>query len=450
MPENLFGGFSAVSSKQWKQKIQYELSGADYSETLVWESPEGIKVKPFYHRDEDIVDYRSSSRENAFNICQDIFVFDVAKSAARALDTINRGAESLRFIIDDENTDVAQLLDKLPLDGKTVYFQIGFFSAGFVAKAEKATEGKNVTLFFDIDPISHLVKEGNWITGDAVDLAKLGSKSSTISVDGTVYHNAGANMVQQLAYTLAHLTEYLNKDINSDHPILIKMSVGSNYFFEIAKLRAMRMLYAAVASEFDFTAGCHIHVSPGKRNKTLYDFNVNMLRTTSECMSAIIGGADAVSNLPYDALYHKSNEFAERIARNQLLILKHESYFDKVENAADGSYYVESLTAQLAEKALILFKDIEAAGGFLAQLKEGTIQRKISESADKEQQLFDSGKEVLLGTNKQINKNDRMAHELELFPFVKSKSRKTLIAPVIERRLAENIEQQRIAAEKTQ
>src|SRR5690606_28411003 len=141
--------------------------------------------------------------------------------------------------------------------------------------------------------------------------------------------------------------------------------------------------------------------------------------TTTECMSAILGGADAVSNMPYDALYHKSNEFGERISRNQLLILKHESYLDKDSKAPDGSYYIEKLTQQLAEKALTLFKEIEANGGFLFQLGEGTIQRKISESAEKEQQLFDNGQEILLGTNKHPNLSDNMAHELELFPFVK-------------------------------
>ncbi len=122
-----------------------------------------------------------------------------------------------------------------------------------------------------------------------------------------------------------------------------------------------------------------------------------MLRTTTECMSAILGGADAVSNLAYDALYHKDNEFGDRFSRNQLLVLKHESYFDKVANPADGSYYIENLTQQLSEKALALFKDIEVNGGFITQLIEGTIQRKIQESASKEQELFDSGKEILLG-----------------------------------------------------
>jgi methylmalonyl-CoA mutase len=164
-------------------------------------------------------------------------------------------------------------------------------------------------------------------------------------------------------------------------------------------------------------------------------------------MSAILGGADGVANLAYDAIYHKDNEFGDRISRNQLLVLKHESYFDKVNNPADGTYYIESLTEQLAEKALELFKDIEKNGGLISQLIDGTIQRKINESAQKEQELFDSGKEVLLGTNKYPNKNDQMKNDLELYPFVKQNARKTLITPIIEKRLAEKLEQERLAQE---
>src|SRR5690606_16596197 len=151
-------------------------------------------------------------------------------------------------------------------------------------------------------------------------------------------------------------------------------------------LRALRTLWATLADAYGFNTDCFIFVNPTKRNKTLYDYNTNMLRTTTECMSAILGGANMICNLPYDAIYHKDNEFGERIARNQLLVLKYESYFDKVNNPADGTYYIESLTQQLAEKALELFKDIEANGGFLNQLKEGIIQRKIKESAERERE----------------------------------------------------------------
>src|SRR5690606_20773082 len=119
--------------------------------------------------------------------------------------------------------------------------------------------------------------------------------------------------------------EYLNVTSSAvERSMTFQISTGPNYFFEIAKIRALRKLYATLAKEYGINENCHIIATPSKRNKTLYDYNVNLLRSTSECMSAVLGGADAVCNLPYDALYHKSNEFGERIARNQLLILKHE------------------------------------------------------------------------------------------------------------------------------
>jgi methylmalonyl-CoA mutase len=172
-----------------------------------------------------------------------------------------------------------------------------------------------------------------------------------------------------------------------------------------------------------------------------------MLRTTTECMSAILGGADTVYNLPYDALYHKSNEFGNRISRNQLLILKHESYFDKVKNAAEGAYYIETLTNELANKALDIFKSIESAGGMIKQLMEGTIQRKIKESAALEQEQFDSGNLVLLGVNTFPNERDKMKGNLEINPFMEIKKRKTLIEPIIEKRLSEQLEKSRLNEE---
>ena len=454
MDTALFSEFESVSSKQWKQKIQFELKGADYNDTLIWNSPENIKVKPFYHQDDlqDILPVITKATE--FKICQNIFVFDLEKSIERALESISRGAESIRFSIEDETIDVAKLLEKLPLESVTIYFNLDFISIDFVSKIEAIAQKRNAKIYCNLDPIGQLAKEGNWFKTKEKDnfetlnsLSKIVSKSSIISIDGTLYQNAGANLVQQIAYSLAHANEYLNRISIINQPIVFQISVGTNYFFEIAKLRALRILFHLIAKEYNPNLECHLLVSPTKRNKTIYDYNVNMLRTTTECMSAIIGGADAITNLPYDALYHKDNEFGDRIARNQLLVLKNESYFDKVNNPADGTYYIESITNQLAEKALTLFKDIEANGGFLKQLNEGIIKRKIQESADKEQELFDSGKEVLLGTNKYPNKDDKMKHDLELFPFVKVKPRKTLITPIIEKRLAEKIEQERLGAE---
>ncbi len=454
MSNKLFENFDAVSSKQWKQQIQYELKGADYNDTLVWESPEGIKVKPFYHIDEHNNKNWVSKTNPGFEIGQSIFVFDVEKSIARALDVIKRGAESILFTIADEQISPKQILNALPVENVSVYFKPEFLKEAFIKEIHDfLVENPKTQIYIQLDPIGHLALEGNWFNNLSSDfdfLNQLKSKYTNIhflSISGKTYQQAGANMVQQIAYILAHCNEYFNRIKNLEGNINIEVAIGTNYFFEIAKIRTIRLLFDLIAKEYTTNLNCKIIVTPTKRNKTLYDYNVNMLRTTTECMSAILGSADVIYNLPYDNLYHKDNEFGDRISRNQLLILKHESYFDKVENAVDGSYYIESLTQQLAEKALQLFKEIEKNDGLITQLIEGTIQRKISESAAKEQELFDSGKEILLGTNKYPNQSDRMKDNLELYPFVKTKPRKTLITPIIEKRLAEVIEKERLDRE---
>ncbi|MDD3004421.1 methylmalonyl-CoA mutase subunit beta [Flavobacterium sp.] len=455
MAEKLFKDFEHVSSKQWKQQIQYDLKGADYNDALVWESLEGIKIKPFYHADEQPEVTYSSTKKEAFQICQNIFVFDVEKSVRRSLETLQRGAESLRFTISDKSIDIHHLLEKLPLEKTTIYFNLEFLDVEFVQKLNTIAQNKNAHFLVQLDPIGQLTKDGNWFSDLKNDFDLLNQIKSTctslsfLSIDGSLYQNAGATMVQQIAYIAAHTTEYLNRISDLSGTFVVQVAVGSHYFFEIAKLRALRLVIESIIPEFNPNIKIHILTTPSKRNKTLYDYNVNMLRTTTECMSAILGESDAVCNLPYDVLYHKENEFGDRISRNQLLILKNESYFDKVNNPADGAYFIENITQQMAEKALILFKEIELADGFITQLIGGNIQKKIQESASKEQDLFDSGKEILLGTNKYPNKDDRMSHDLELFPFVKTKPRKTLITPIIEKRLAEKIEKERLDTEKS-
>lgn len=450
MSENLFNDFEPVSSKQWKQQIQVDLKGADYNETLIWESPEGIKVKPFYHYDEYEAAAPAGTTASNFNICQEIYVQDVQKSVNRATETVKRGAESIKFIIDKPDTDVESLLNGIVSANIPVYINLGFLEIDFVKRIDTFAKDNNATVYVLLDPIGQLADDGNWFHNMEKDLDAISTLSlscaniSMLSINGSLYQNAGANIVQQIAYTLVHANEYFNTAPTISKPVVLQVAVGANYFFEIAKLRAIRKLYRVIAEEYGHNTECHIIATPTKRNKTLYDYNVNMLRTTTECMSAILGGANAVINMPYDAIYHKNNEFGDRIARNQLLVLKHESYFDKVDNPADGSYYIEELTKQLSEKALSLFKGIEASGGFLHQLKDGTIQRKIEESATKEQELFNEGKEILLGTNKYPNKEDKMSGELELYPFIKKDPRKTLIKPITEKRLAEKMEQERL------
>ncbi len=462
MEKSLFQEFEPVSSKQWKQKIQFELQGDDYNEKLVFKSLDGIHIKPFYTT-EDVQDPFSVTSPKKWSICEKIYAVTAEEANKKAKNALEKGAESIWFELPSKEIELEKLFSGIDKKNLPVYLKPEFLSEDFFNRLRKFCNKSNLKVFLQTDPIGKLARSGNWFFNLKEDLGilkKIAENSehfsATLSVNSALYQNAGANIPQQLAYTLAHLNEYLNliyeiKDFNKikDHflPQLI-VATGPQYFFEIAKIRALRWLYRSLAKEYDLPSKCHILAQPTRRNKTLYDYNVNLLRTTTESMSAVLGGANTIYNLPYDLVYHKNNEFGKRIARNQLLVMKHEAHLDKVVNAAEGTYYIENLTHEFAEKALTIFKDIEAGGGFLKMLKAGTIQKKIKETAKKEQQQFDEGKLILIGTNKYKNEEDQMKNELQLFPFLKKNKRKTLLEPILERRLSEKIEKERLEGEK--
>ncbi|MBW1294504.1 methylmalonyl-CoA mutase subunit beta [Aquimarina litoralis] len=455
MTKTLFEKFDEVSAKEWKQKIQFDLKGADYNEALIYKSYEGIDIKPFYNEEDidsiEINNLHPSSWKNS----QKIDVNNAISGNQNALKAIQKGAESIHFAIQSENVNLRELLTDIPSE-TFLYIETTFLSVSYIEELNTIATSLKLSAYILTDIIGNLAKTGNWynnLNEDFLSLEKSISKSSSlksvISVDLSILQNAGASMIQQLAYGLAHANEYLNyfKDKNDNPfintPILFKVSVGGNYFFEIAKLKALRILWDSLSGEYNMLKKCYIFAHPSHRNKTILDYNVNMLRTTTECMSAILGGADTVSNLRYDDIYNLENDFGTRIAINQLLILKNESYFDIVSNPASGSYYIESLTNQLAEKALNLFKNIETGGGYLQQLKNGTIQKKIKESADKEQELFDKEEITLTGANMYKNPEEILpTFQKEVFP--EKNIRKTLINPVISRRLCEKIEKNMI------
>lgn len=453
MKNKLFSEFSEVSAKAWKQKIQVDLKGKDYNNTLVWNSPEGIHVKPFYHKDDLANIHSLQTNSSRWKIGQEIYVANARAANRKAIDISSRGAESILFIIPEDTIAVEELVKDLDFDKISVFFQLQFLSISFTSQLLDTL--KNNPFILLLDPIGKLASSGNWYQNLEKDFTNLREilklhKQVELSIDLGVYQNAGANMVQQLAYSLAHANEYLNycfKEASEEIKCLkinFKVSIGGNYFFEIAKLKALRSLYTTLLKAYDINLECNILACPTKRNKTIYDYNVNMLRTTTECMSAILGGANVVYNLAYDAIYHKDNEFGERIARNQLLILKEESYLNKVNNPTEGAYYIEEITNQLAEKSLRLFKEIETTGGFLVALKTQKIQTKIKEIELQERKEVTEQKQFLVGTNCYENANDRMKDDLELYPFLKTDQRKTLIEPILAKRLAEDIEKKRL------
>jgi len=449
--DSLFNDFPSISSKQWKQKIQFDLKGADYNETLITETLEGINIKPFYHND-SFKQLDIPENDEEFKICQTIFISNDQTANFLAKDALKRGADSIQFIA-DKKFDFKIVLDDI--SNVTIYFQLLFLDKEFVF--DLINSSGTLKVYLNIDLIGNLVKTGNWFYNNQKDheilksiLKKETDTSSALGVDVSVYQNAGANTVQQVAYALAHVNEYLNfihnNEINLVKDINFTFSIGSNYFFEIAKLRAFKYLWKLLLKEYNFNINANLFTQPTLRNKTVYDYNVNMLRTTSESMSAILGGAHVLSNASYDTIFHKKNEFGERIARNQLIVLKEESYL-KNNATVHGSYYIEELTFEIANKALKTFKEIEKSGGFVKQLFEGTIQRKINENAQKEQDLFDKGELVLLGTNMHTNLKDRMNQELEIYPFVKKKNHQTIIQPIRAKRLAEKLELNRLKSE---
>ncbi len=456
MNKSLFNAFDPVSEKQWKQRIQYDLAGADYNATLVWTSPEGIPVKPFYCANttppltEALV-----TKASQFKICDTIVVENVKQANTAALAALNAGADSIKFKIHTANSGLKLLLEGIDLKTTTVFLDYSFLPKT-IAKhyAEIHTQD---ALFCATDIIGHLAKTGCWhqdLKTDFSDFEMVINTTRSFSINTALYQNAGANMVQQLAYAMCHANEYfnyINTHLNAPEAqpftVVFYCAIGANYFFEIAKLKALRWLFNSISKAYNANYNCHIFATPTARNTTIYDATTNMIRSTTECMSAILGGADTICNLPYDTQFRHPNAFSTRTARHQLLILKHEADFDAVDNPTDGSYYLDSLTEQLAEKALILFKDLEAQGGFLKQLKAGTIQRKIKESAAKEEAAFNAGATIRVGSNAYTNPEERIKTALELTPFTKKQNRKTVITPIIEKRLTQNLEQKRLKKE---
>ncbi len=452
MSKFLFNEFEEISPSAWKQKIQVDLKGADYNDTLLYTTNEGITIKPFYTKEDRTNLKVSATQKTSYNICQTILILDEKEANSLAIDALKRGANSIQFIA-NKKFDYKTVLNQINFNENIVYFKINFLDASFIKEVDTFINHKNK--FFQTDILGNLAESGNWHVSLKEDTQKINeiinSVDNSISISGDLYENAGANIVQQLAYMLAHATEYINifgdKISNKLH---FEISVGTNYFHEIAKLRAFKLLWKSLLNHFKLEGKeVHIFAKPTLRNKTIYDYNVNMLRTTSECMSAILGGATTISNVSYDEIFDVKNEFGERISRNQLLILKEESGFEQANDFANGSYYIDTLTEQMAQKALAIFKQIEKGGGFLKQLREGIIQRKLKESATKEETQFLNNELILLGTNLQPNKDNLMYDKLVLDPFLKQRNIKTLFPPINRKRLSEKLEQQRLKEEKS-
>ncbi len=490
----LFPEFPAVTSSEWEEKISIDLKGADYEKKLIWKTIEGFNVKPYYTKHDleglqniirsapnEFPFIRGNKNNNNWLIRQDIFVDDLNKANEKALNIINKGAQSVAFIIPEnqpmEEKQLADLLNGFPFENIELNFSHGRHTKKLLlsfidfCKTNKIDTNK-IKGSFDFDPLGY-----STITGQCYDedLCKGMSISKPvfentkdilpgfqfISVNGKYFNNAGASVVQELAFSLALANDYLSfsaeENISVDDlspKIKFNFAVGSNYFMEIAKLRAARLLWAKIVEAHKPSSTdkgkMYIHSETSEWNKTIYDPYVNMLRTTTEAMSATLGGTDSLSVLPFNHSYSKTDEFSERIARNQQIILKKESYFDKVADPSAGSYYIENLTSSIVDETWKLFLETEDKGGYLEAFKKGFIQDSIAETAQIRDMNIALRKDIILGTNQYPNQEETIESgpgKLQMIP--KPEKDKTFIGePLKTYRASEAFEELRLKTEK--
>lgn len=448
--KHLFEAFPPVPTEAWEEKIMEDLKGADYEKKLVWKTAEGLSLRPYY-RQEDLaalghLDHMpgqfpyirgKGTESNDWRVRQDIRVTEVKSANDKALDILMKGIDSLGFILDDnqqvDHAYLDNLLKNIYAHSVELNFSCGQKSMEVVRIILELVKAYNRDLekihgSVDFDPLSTLVLHGKWEEDEAsafrhaaelIEAAGHLPHFRVVGVHASVFHNAGADTVQELAYALAAGNEYLARITSLGMSVTrvaprigFSFAAGSNFFVEIAKYRAARMLWAKIVKAYggdDASARMYIHVTTSLWNKTLYDPYVNMLRTTTEAMSAVLAGIDSLSVGAYDLPAGEAGEFGERIARNQQLLLKEESYLDKVVDPSAGSYFIEKLTDELAAAAWALFQKTEAEGGYLKGLYAGTIQDAIAGSARQRDMEIAQRKLTLLGVNQYPNPQESLA-----------------------------------------
>ena len=440
--EKLFSDFPGVSTEAWMEKITADLKGADFEKKLVWKTNEGFKVKPFY-RQEDLEGLKTTEglpgqfpylrgtkkNDNTWYVRQDIKVECAKEANAKALDLLNKGVDSLGFNINKK--DLCPEYIETLLEGicaECVELNFSTCQGATVTLANLLVEyftkkGYDLAALkgsINYDPMGKMLAKGkdmsNYIATAKVLVEIMAAlpKYRCITVNALELNNAGSYIAQELGYALAWGNEYLNALIEAgvsadDAAKKIKFNFGisSNYFLEIAKFRAARMLWANIVKEYNPTCDCSCkmlaHAETSTFNLTLFDAHVNMLRTQTEAMSAALAGVNSITVSPFDKAYQTPDDFSERIARNQQLLLKEECHFDKVVDPAAGSYFIENLTVSIAQQAWNLFLQVEEEGGMMEAVKAGKVQEAVNASNKARHEAVSKRREILLGTNQYPN-----------------------------------------------
>ncbi len=451
--EKLFTEFPPVKTEQWEAAITADLKGADYERKLVWRSPEGFNVRPYYRAENlegikhlgslagEFPYVRGTRAHNRWRVHQTLKVEEAAKANTEARKLLKSGVDALGLEIAIEEIaaeDIRTLLEGIDLKSTELTFsghKTGRTAELVLDYADNAGYEKgDLHLNFVIDPIMKgLSSKGHFCTANGAQcferIAALTERTAeykhvkVVTVSGELFGNAGSTIVEELAFTLAAGHEYLvrlmDNGVNVDRAarkIRFSMGVTSNYFMEIAKFRAGRMLWANIVKAYNPEKECackmFTHAVTSCWNQTVYDPYVNMLRGTTEAMSASIAGVHSLEVTPFDHSFEAPTEFSQRIARNVELLLKHESHFDQVVDPAGGSYYIETLTQSIANEAWKLFLEVEERGGYVKAFEDGFIVERVKASAAAKDKNIATRRQTLLGANQYPNFSETAADSL--------------------------------------
>lgn len=446
--EKLFDQFPPVSTAEWKAKVEADLKGAPFDKKLVWRTNEGFNVQPMY-RLEDIEDFktlnslpgeypyvRGTRDNNDWLTRQEIVAATPAEANAKAREVLTKGITSLGFKVEDPSAEtVATLLEGIDLAKVEINFTSCQKKAlplaeALVAYIKAAGAEKTFRGSINFNPLRRPLRHGQPFPGNITEMAcklldavKDVDNLRVLAVDSVMLSNAGCYIYQELGYAMAWGNMWLNLLTEAGRPvdevarrIKFNMNISSNFFMELAKFRAARMLWAQIVDQYNPESldSCKMmaHAATSRFNMTVYDAHVNLLRSQTEAMSAALAGVDSITSTPFDVTYKMPDDFSERIARNQQFLLKEESHLDKVVDPAGGSYYVETLTVSLGQEAWKLFLDVEDKGGFLACVNDGSVQAAVRETSERRHTDVARRKEILLGTNQYPNINEMAAEKI--------------------------------------
>ena len=441
--EKLFTEFPPVPTEKWEEVITADLKGADYERKLVWRTGEGFNVRPYYRAENlegiqflgsqagEFPFVRGTRTHNRWHVHQTVAVECPKEANAEALKLLNSGVDSLGFSIAKEGftaADLDELLREISIPAVELTFcgvQTGNVAGLVLDKLEKEGLMADAHVAFCIDPlVKGLSQKGDFCSPDGekcfakivslIERTREYKHIRIVTVSAGIFSNAGSTIVEELAFALSAGNDYLARltdaGVDADtaaRKLRFSFSVTSNYFMEIAKFRAARMLWANIVKGYAPAKNCAckmmIHARTADWNQTVYDPYVNMLRGTTEAMSATIAGVHSLEVTPFDAAFENPTEFSKRIARNVELLLKNESHFDQVVDPAGGSYYVENLTQSIAAEAWKLFLEIEEKGGYTAAYKAGFVKERIATSAAAKDKAIATRRQTLLGANQYPN-----------------------------------------------